>query len=613
MKIIGLSIDTNSIKIKVDKTDENTKNIYFSSKISNKRTYWTEIQRIYPLIQNNEIVFNLTAYNLKKTRWLQLRGISDISVDVNNDHIVSKNPLVITLSRKKFSSGHIKRLNLLTYAYQGNHPIVAYKRLDLRYINPDLTRKFNIPVNRDGEIIIDLPAMAKALLLRDRDYVDFYEVDVNGVRHLLPISETIRSEFSVKQNIKFIEYNANGYLGMRVAAQVRLYVKNIELVDKNLEITVDKNSLENITRVYLVETNQDFSDSNNSYPLIFEIRNKQIVLLNFREIFESIFENRLKCQYVLRFEKNDDVVAGTLKFSKDNLKTRSEKIRVYGTTNYVNDYVFNIDSRMRNETVSIAIHGSSQTRGVLVSSSYYNPDYKNYFKASFMQHHGSIRAMVNDVQFEWKPQYFISPEVKPLRPSIQRDIQKTFFKDLKNANADFLLIDIYSDVQMGVVEIEGGGELTYTMSQVESDYLAEEICQKMTISSLRNDPNYRQKFLKSLKIYRKRILEIFDESQIIIHAFELNYEYSGIDGKTHAYDNPSKADITMTNYFAVQLQSDLINMFPKAAVIDSRRWHWIGDERMPTGNIPHHFQSERYRFFLSELAKIIAQRQKHKN
>jgi len=66
MKIIGLSIDTNSIKIKVDKTDENTKNIYFSSKISNKRTYWTEIQRIYPLIQNNEIVFNLTAYNLKK-------------------------------------------------------------------------------------------------------------------------------------------------------------------------------------------------------------------------------------------------------------------------------------------------------------------------------------------------------------------------------------------------------------------------------------------------------------------------------------------------------------------------------------------------------------------
>lgn len=43
--------------------------------------------------------------------------------------------------------------------------------------------------------------------------------------------------------------------------------------------------------------------------------------------------------------------------------------------------------------------------------------------------------------------------------------------------------------------------------------------------------------------------------------------------------------------------------FPKAYILDLRDSKYYGDEDMPLGNIPHHFQSGYYQEMLGEFSK----------
>lgn len=611
--VIKIDISEANIRLILDEPITNSNKLFLSTKVTGKRTYWTEIQRLYPQISGNQLIFDLNEIVLRKTSELQLRGgASNITVIATHPNIISKSPLVIKIPKSKPALGKVVRTGELTYDRDGNLPIIARKRIDIRYLTTDKASSYAIKTTDDHKFKINLNEMITSLNLVDRDYVDFYEVDAEGIEHLLSV-ETFTSEYSVKNSVNFIETANNEKLGMRFASTSRLYIKHWELKEESLYLTLNKTPEFDLIKLYLNEVNADFEDDVEGKSLDFALTHTTLVLKNFKQNLEVIAKQSIKYQFCLRFKVANDQIIGTFKFTGNLSQIVTDRVKLTAQKNHLDDFIFNLNSYKRDNTIKVAIHGSSFTRGVFVSSDYFNPDYKNYFDVVFTQHHGSIRAMANDVRHTWLPEYFIAKDLKPLRQSIRRDIEKTFFDDLKEANADFLVVDLYSDIRMGVIELRDGCILTYNTSQVESDYLAEVIDQKMIISGMTNDSEYRQKFKEALRIYRERILEIFDEKRVVLHCNELNYVYMGIDGKTHPYQHPTADEITMINHFATQLQKDFIEIFPNASVIDSRRLSYIGDETMPTGNIPEHYQPERYTWFLNEFGKLVAQRLKEEN
>lgn len=603
----------------VDKLDaDSIHKIYLSNKITGKRTYWEEVIRIYPSEikeQNNKnikLVFDLKNENqlLLKEKKLQVRGYNNLinlSTNFSSVNIISKNPLVLEIdnSFNRTDRGIISQIHD-EYVYIGKNNLIIQKRTNNNYGTTHYPQYSEIKVTNDGIIDLDLQKINHDLKLVDRDIVDILEIDNKKRTWPVKFDGVGEKKFKIVNSINHIIYKTSmNTLGIRFASIHRHYLKNFQLDQSSIKLSFDEKVMP--SELWLSEISSNNVNDSEELFINFTVENSEIIFRELTDKLKNILKNRIKFNFVIRYRTKNDAIINTIKLNSP-LKIKTNGILKFEVKiDIYNDAKFQVVSYKRDKTVQIGVLGSSQTRRIFTSSDYFNPDYKNYFFVPFTQHHSSIRSIVDDRPVKFIEKYYNGSDIEPLRPSLRRDMEKTFFSELKSANVDYLLIDLYSDVQMGVLEFEDGRVITYTMSQVDGDYIAEEVDQPVHISSLYNDPSYREKFDAALKIFREKLLKVIDEDRIVIHAFDLNYEYMGNDGKQHKYSKPASG-IAQANRFAVELQADLIATFPNAAVLDSREWKWIGDENMPSGNMPHHFQSGRYIKQMNEFAKILIQR-----
>lgn len=602
-----------------DIDNQSLKSIYLSNKITGKRTYWEDVIRIYPdLVQKQgdeltKLVFNLDSDKLLlKERKLQIRGfqgVFSLSEDFSLENIISINPLILKIDDSfiQKSKGTIKQVND-EYIYIGTNRLIARKRTNNNYGTAHYPQYSEIKIDHEGKVNFNLPKINSDLKIVDRDIIDVLEVDNKNRSWPVNFDGVGNREFTVVNSVKHIMYKTNmNTFGIRFAASKRSYIKTVQLANNDIKLMFEETVRP--IELWLSEiSSNDVSDFQNIY-IDFEVKNDEVTLHELVNKLQDMLANRIKFNFVIKYRTKDDAIINTVKLKKPLDKMSNGKLKLEIGLDRFNDAKFNLVSYKRDKVVQVGVLGSSQTRRIFTSSEYFNPDYKDYFFVPFTQHHSSIRSIVDEKPVKFIEKYYNGKDIVPLRPSLRRDMEKTFFSELKEANIDYLLIDLYSDVQMGVLEFEDGRVITYTMSQVDGDYIAEEVNQQVHISSMYNDPDYREKFNAALKIFREKLLNVIDEERIVIHAFDLNFEYMGNDGERHKYSKPASG-IAQANRFAVELQADLMDTFPRAAVLDSREWKWIGDENMPSGNMPHHFQSGRYIKQLDEFAKIVAQRNK---
>lgn len=77
----------------------------------------------------------------------------------------------------------------------------------------------------------------------------------------------------------------------------------------------------------------------------------------------------------------------------------------------------------------------------------------------------------------------------------------------------------------------------------------------------------------------------------------MNYSYVSSNGEIMPYKQSTGSISTLTSN-ALSLNSCLKETFPKAYILDLKDSKYYGDEDMPLGNIPHHFQSGYYQEML---------------
>ncbi|MEC5317207.1 DUF6270 domain-containing protein [Enterococcus casseliflavus] len=114
--------------------------------------------------------------------------------------------------------------------------------------------------------------------------------------------------------------------------------------------------------------------------------------------------------------------------------------------------------------IKVALLGSCVTRDLFNSK--FNPDYKNLFQVVADQQHMSMISLMSiPLPIREKT---INGDVSDFYKNVYRqDLQKDFLKRLKNSDPDILILDFYTDVFYGALEVNNMSFITNKKWQYE--------------------------------------------------------------------------------------------------------------------------------------------------
>jgi hypothetical protein len=124
-----------------------------------------------------------------------------------------------------------------------------------------------------------------------------------------------------------------------------------------------------------------------------------------------------------------------------------------------------IRSLFRNQTESdknitptrVALLGSCTTRDVFNSK--FNSDYKKYFKIVADQQHMSLLSVMSS-PFEVNNEKIEGDVTDFYKNVYKQDLQKDFLLRLKESNPEVLILDFYTDVFYGAIEVNDTALIT---------------------------------------------------------------------------------------------------------------------------------------------------------
>jgi hypothetical protein len=582
-----------------------------TNKLDGLWMYDTLPERILPsFLDHTHVKFNIPIKYRKYGDVWQIYGIDFIdNLDVDHNIEVKKNnPLQIKLNRDiKIKDIRIKKVTydsfILSRPLLKDETIVAKRRINTNYGDAYFSNEYVLNINSDKQIcFLNVPKLIDELNVTEEDIVDLFiknklhksslKVDVFSDQRSL--DETVGTMYKVYRN-------SNGSFSIYFYSKTPVYLKKVLWDGKNVKlIPADNVDANDITDIKLVETTKKaFSSSARVFITL-----KSVVQDNFIIINDSFFYNELnrrnKLSFKLFFSYKNSIVMNQFRTIKSEAYSINNDFKLIDISS--NNFLgLELSSVKRSRVTKIAVLGSSHTRPMFTSSDFFNPDYKNYYKVVYTQFHSSIISLVG------KPRIYENEYFKTRKPTVQQyiktDFEKNFFNELKLAKPDYLIIDVYIDVQMGVIYFGDGSVISYNSYQAESKYVLEHLHESPVLSTVFNDPNYVKNYSKALKSFKTEILKIIPENRIIIHAFDMSEDYKNKNNEVKKYKQ-SNGSIAELNEIAVGVQSLLEETFPKAKVLDIRDSKYHGDEDNPLGNMPHHYESEYYKYLLSCLMKI---------
>lgn len=485
--------------------------------------------------------------------------------------------------------------------YEGKNKLLAMKRVKQQFSYEHYPEISDISVI-DGMIDLLPGKIIKDLNLADRDILDIFEEDGIGRRFPLKINGAPPNKWTTISSTddQIIIYKTKlGNLGLRFAIKNRLNISAISCKDSQIifslshEFSINELYLSNATK------NGETSDKRGIKKINFKQINNNLIF-NVNEVLSNP-ESQFQKSFCLIYKESSGNLLRTIKYVDNVLDFSDSYIYLSVGKNFLDEAVVSIRMKQTKSPIKVAVLGSSHTRPMFTSTDYFNPDYKQFFKVVYTQFHSSIRSLVDERKIVYPKEYF-EKEHPTAQGYIKTDFQKDFFDKLSESNAEVLLIDVYIDVQMGVFELSNG-ILSYNTYQVKNEYIAE-LNDEINLSTIETDVEYINIFKLSLELFKKKLLKIFSENRIIIHLVDMNYSYVSSNGEIMPYKQ-STGSISTLNSNALSLNSCLMETFPKAYILDLRDSKYYGDEDMPLGNIPHHFQSGYYQEMLGEFSKIF--------
>ena len=362
---------------------------------------------------------------------------------------------------------------------------------------------------------------------------------------------------------------------MKVANRYEYYdialLSNVESYD-NISITIDK---DNLLSNYTLRENE-------SWDFFVRVRNKEM-------------------QHVDLFI---DVPSGIKKeFKYFNLTDNNHRLKsklLVDDSSKLSLYIVD-KNEVKENSVKVAVLGTCFSRNAFNSSDYFNPDYKKMFNCVFTQFHSSLISLVSEkVNFDLNVLNDISENDLEF---VKVDFEKTFFSKLRQANADYIIIDLYPDACKSVLEL-GDNQYVTGSYMIERSKAIKKLPITNIIDHSRND-EYFELWKNAANIFVSELKRIIPEERIILTRGRFTPVYYD-ENRDIKYFRDLEL-IKRNNYFWDRLDNYFIHIMPNIKTIDLTDTNYIGDTNYPFGRSFSHYQSEYYKEYLNRLTKLIFQ------
>ncbi|PGZ07521.1 hypothetical protein COE30_16745 [Bacillus cereus] len=249
--------------------------------------------------------------------------------------------------------------------------------------------------------------------------------------------------------------------------------------------------------------------------------------------------------------------------------------------------------------IKVAVLGTCFSRNAFNSSKYFNPDYKKIYECVYTQFHSSLISLVS------KPVSLDLKELENIKESdrkfVEVDFDKSFFNKLKESEAEYLILDLYSDASKSILKIDSDRYISCSYILEDSKYITK--LENSKIIDHTNNDEYFEIWKDAVGDFIRKLKNILPEDKIILNKGRFTPTYFDEHREVKSFSDPQL--IYRNNYFWEKLDNYIMHLLPKAKVIDLTNTSYIGDATYPFGKSFSHYESGYYKEFLNRLNSLV--------
>lgn len=253
--------------------------------------------------------------------------------------------------------------------------------------------------------------------------------------------------------------------------------------------------------------------------------------------------------------------------------------------------------------IKIGVIGSCVSRDAFNSN--FIKDYKQFYKCVFTQNHMSMIALVSD-PVPFNPQK-IGDEITDFNKHIlMSDLIKSAWDSLKILEPDYLILDFYADVYLGIIKV-GDSYLTDKTWLYNRTTFFDQFKVEGAMKIENNYEKYMELWKRSVDKFMERMEREFPNIKIIINKVHFTDFYITKDGKEKKRISESgkykKIDVDQINGWLDEFYNYFEENYDVAAINYDKEY--LSDENHIWEFFYVHYTQDFYEDFTTKLLHII--------
>ena len=195
---------------------------------------------------------------------------------------------------------------------------------------------------------------------------------------------------------------------------------------------------------------------------------------------------------------------------------------------------------------------------------------------------------------------------------VRTDLGKDYFQRLIEANADYFILDLYADSHLSLFRMKADPRVLFTASYFYKGRASSLVTNRKDLEIVSHDDHdqFMGMWYEAINRFMSRLLEIFDESHIILQSVRRTTRYLNRKNSLEEislFHGRSSGEAGSGDFYAESMENYLLRHYPKIRFIDMAKYELVGDARHPDKATTNHYQGAWYKAYVGELAKILLQ------
>lgn len=414
-------------------------------------------------------------------------------------------------------------------------------------------------------------------------------------------------------NLKYSEPKKiiRGNLFSFITYKSRINTFVLEIQRRNLKKYIKNCIFENNSIIMEFDDNYDFLElvqcenvnDNTYFNTVKKIRfNRNSVSLDISEF--SDIKNFHEYRYKLRILK-DRYIFSVCSEEKFILRQKIENTEL-SLESGDDGSILEIKSIPEN-TVPVAVFGSCMTRSAFNSKPFFNPDYKNLFRVVYSAVWPSLFSAAGSPVLLDENDYKNYDERE--MPYVKREYSKTFFSEMKDSEAQYLLVDFYVDAMHGprlTAENSFIGYKSYSKNMYHDRLIYN------TERYYLDTNGYFENWKKAADRFISEITDIFPAHRIVLVTGGMTKKFIDENNNISRFNNIRREFFTYNDtmldfreFLWGYMNSYFISALPDIKILDMKKYHYFADKNHPEHMVPYHYETNYYKSFLGEFSKMV--------